>query len=145
MPTLLAIAGGRENSARPFDGKNAWATLAEGKPSPHEDILINVEIYRGAIRKGPWKLVKYATLPGKTELFDLARDPGEKTNVADQNPEVVRDLETRLVAYAKEQAPSLWMKAQPAFLGVQGETAFDPGFDIDDGGLPREKPVLPKK
>jgi hypothetical protein len=29
-------------------------------------------------------------------------------------------------------------------MGAQGRTAFDPGFDIDDGGLPREKPVLPK-
>jgi hypothetical protein len=108
-------------------------------------VLINVEIYRGAIRKGQWKLVKTATLPGKTELFDLARDPGEKANVAEQNPEVVADLEARLVAYAKAQKPSLWFLAQPAFLGAQGETAFDPGFDISDGGLPREKPVLPKR
>jgi arylsulfatase A-like enzyme len=144
MPTLLAIAGAQGNPAKPFDGRNAWATLAEGKPSPHEDVLINVEVYRGAVRKGPWKLVKHALLPGKTELFDLAKDPGEKTNVAAENPEVVKDLEARLIAYAKEQKPSLWLLAQPAFLGPQGETAFDPGFDIDDGGLPQEKPVLPK-
>ena len=32
-------------------------TVAEGQPSPHEDILINVEAFRGAIRKGNWKLV----------------------------------------------------------------------------------------
>lgn len=145
MPTLLAIAGGQGDPAKPFDGKNAWATLAGAKPSPHEDVLKNVEIHRGAIRKGQWKLVKTATLPGKTELFDLAKDPGEKADVAAQNPEVVRDLEARLVAYAKAQKPSLWFLAQPAFLGPQGETAFDPGFDIDDGGLPREKPALPKK
>jgi arylsulfatase A-like enzyme len=145
MPTLLTIAGGHGNPAKPFDGKDAWATLAEGKPSPHEDILINAEIYRGAIRKGQWKLVKMATLPGKTELFDLSRDPGEKNNVAEQNPDVVKDLEARLVAYAKRATPSEWFKAQPGFLGVQGETVFDAGFDIDDGGLPREKPVLPKK
>ncbi len=88
--------------------------------------------------------MKHALLPGKTELFDLAKDPGEKTNVAAENPEVVKDLEARLIAYAKEQKPSLWLLAQPAFLGPQGETAFDPGFDIDDGGLPQEKPVLPK-
>ena len=49
------------------------------------------------------------------------------------------------MAYAKEQKPSEWLKAQPAFLGPQGKTAFDPGFDIDDGGLPAEKPVLPEK
>ena len=145
MPTLLAIAGGKGSPDHPFDGKDATATLAEGKASPHEDILINAEIYRGALRKGNWKLVKVALLPGKTELFDLSKDPGEKTNVADQFPEVVRDLEARLVAYAKEQKTSEWLKAQPSFMGPQGKTAFDPGFDIDDGGLPHEKPVLPKK
>jgi arylsulfatase A-like enzyme len=144
MPTLLAIAGAQGNPAKPFDGNNAWGTLAEGRPSPHEDVLINVEVFRGAIRKGQLKLVKHAMLPGKTELFDLAKDPGEKTNLADQNPDVVKDLEARLVAYARQARPGEWLKAQPAFLGPQGETAFDPGFDIDDGGLPREKPVLPK-
>jgi hypothetical protein len=38
---------------------------------------------------------------------------------------------------------SEWLKAQPAFLGAQGKTAFDPDFDIDDGGLPQEKAVIP--
>jgi hypothetical protein len=37
-------------------------TIGEGKPSPHEDILINVEAFRGAIRKGTWKLIKVALL-----------------------------------------------------------------------------------
>jgi hypothetical protein len=95
------------------------------------------------VRKGPWKLVKTALLPGKTELFDLSKDIGEKNNVADQFPDVVRDLEGRLVQYAREAKMSEWFKAQPGFLGPQGETAFDPDFDIDDGGLPTEKPVLP--
>ena len=52
--------------------------VADGKPSPHDDILINVEAFRGAIIKGKWKLVKIALLPGKIELFDLNADPGEK-------------------------------------------------------------------
>lgn len=145
MPTLLAIAGGRGSSDHPFDGRDAWATIAEGKPSPHEDLLINAEIFRGGVRKDQWKLVKLALLPGKTELFDLSKDLGEQNNVAEQFPEVVRDLETRLAAYAKEAKTSEWLKAQPSFLGPQGKTAFDPGFDLDDGGLPREKPVLPKQ
>ena len=145
MPTLLALAGGKGSPDHPFDGKDAWPTLAEGKPSPNEDILINVEAFRGAIRLGNWKLVKVALLPGKTELFDLSADPGEKNNVAEQHPDIVRDLESRLLAYAKEQKPSEWIKAQPAFVGEQGKTVFDPDFDIDDSGLPHEKPVLPKK
>ncbi len=143
MPTVLALAGAEGSSDHSFDGKNIWPTLAQGEPSPHEDILINVEAFRGAIRKGNWKLVKIALLPGKTELFDLSKDPGEKNNVADLFPEIASDLEARLVAYAKEMKPSEWIKAQPAFLGAQGKTVFDPDFDIDDDGLPHEKPVIP--
>jgi len=144
MPTALALAGAKASPDKPLDGKNIWATVAEGKPSPHDDILVNAEAFRGAIIKGKWKLVKIALLPGKTELFDLTADPGEKNDVAEQNAEVVRDLERRLIAYAKEQKMSEWLKAQPDYLGAQGKTVFDPDFDIDDGGLPREKPVLPK-
>ncbi len=143
MPTVLALAGATGSPDHPFDGKDIWSTLAEGKPSPHEDYLINVEAFRGAIRKGNWKLVKIALLPGKTELFDLSNDPGEKNNVADEHPDIVADLEARLLQYAKEKKPSEWIKAQPAFLGAQGKTIFDPDFDIGDGGLPHEKPALP--
>jgi arylsulfatase A-like enzyme len=145
MPTALALAGGKGNpSDKPLDGKDIWATVAEGQPSPHEDILVNVEVFRGAIIKSNWKLVKIALLPGKTELFDLATDPGEKNDVAAQNPEVVRDLEARLLAYAKQQKTSEWIKAQPDYLGAQGKTVFDPDFDIDDGGMPHAKTMLPK-
>jgi len=145
MPTLLALAGGKGSDSHPFDGKDMWPTLTGEKPSPHEEILINVEAVRGAIRKGNWKLFKWATLPGKTELYDLSKDPGEKQNVADQHPEIVRELEGRLLKYAKEQKMSLWLQAQVQFLGAQGKTVLDPDFDVDDGGLPREKPVLPRK
>ena len=146
MPTVLALAGAKANPAeKPLDGKDIWATVAEGKPSAHEDILVNVEAFRGSVIKGNWKLVKIALLPGKTELFDLAADPGEKNNVAEQNPEVVRDLESRLISYAKQQKMSEWLKAQPDYLGAQGQTVFDPDFDIDDGGLPHMKTVPPKE
>jgi arylsulfatase A-like enzyme len=144
MPTALALAGAKGSPDHPFDGKDIWPTLAGNQTSAHDDVLINVEAFRGAIRKGNWKLVKIALLPGRTELFDLAKDPSEKNNVASQFPEVVNDLEARLIEYAKAMKPSQWIKVQPSFLGAQGKTIFDPDFDIDDSGLPREKPVLPK-
>ena len=56
MPTALALAGAKPNPAdKPLDGMDIWATVAEGKPSPHDDILVNVEAFRGAIIKGKWK------------------------------------------------------------------------------------------
>jgi len=145
MPTALALAGATASPDKPLDGRDIWATVAGGTPSSHDDILVNVEAFRGAIIKGKWKLVRIALLPGKTELFDLTADPGEKNDVAEQNPDVVRDLESRLIAYAKQQKMSEWMKAQPDYLGAQGKTVFDPDFDIDDSGLPHLKPVLPRK
>ena len=144
MPTLLALAGGTGDPTKPFDGKDAMDTIGEGKPSPHEDILINVEAFRGAIRKGTWKLIKVALLPGKRELFDLEKDPEEKENVADKQPHVLKDLEARLLTYAKQQKMSEWMNAQTDFLGFQGENLLDPGYNID-GGLPTEKPMIPQK
>ena len=79
MPTALALAGAKANpSDKPLDGKDIWATVTEGKPSPHEDILVNVEAFRGAIIKDKWKLVKIALLPGKTELFDFVGRSGRE-------------------------------------------------------------------
>ena len=49
------------------------------------------------------------------------------------------------LAYAKQQKPSEWIEVQPAFIGGQGKTVLDSDFDIDDGGLTHEKPVLPSK
>jgi len=142
MPTLLAVAGGHGDPSKPFDGKDATATIVDGQPSPHEDLLINVETFRGALRKGKWKLLKIALLPGKTELFDLEQDPGESQNLAATHPDIVQELEARLLGYAKQQKPSEWLKAQVDFLGFQGETVMTPEYNID-GGDPTEAPRLP--
>jgi arylsulfatase A-like enzyme len=142
MPTVLALAGGKANEKKPFDGKDAWGAIAEGKPSPHEHVLINVELFRGAIRKGKWKLIKIATLPGKVELFDLEADIAETTDVAASNPEVAKDLEARLEKYAKQAKMSQWLLAQQDYFGLQGQTVLDLEYNVDRGPE-NEKAVLP--
>jgi arylsulfatase A-like enzyme len=77
MPTLLALAGARGSSDRPFDGKD------------------------------------------------------------------MHELEARLGRYARDMEPTKWFKAQPALVDAQGRTVFEPGFVIDDAGVPGEKPTLP--
>lgn len=144
MPTLLALAGIDEAPGKPFDGCNAIETIRDGKKSPHEDLLINVEAFRGAVRKGPWKLIRTALLPGKTELFHVVDDPGEAMNRADEHPEIVADLMQRLLAYARQQRPSEWLRAQVDYLGFQGETLMAPGYNVDGGAGDQLQPVLPK-
>ena len=55
------------------------------------------------LRAGNWKLLRQKPGPkakgGTTEqLFDLSKDPGETTNVAAANPEVVKTLRAQLDA-----------------------------------------------
>jgi arylsulfatase A-like enzyme len=110
-PTLLRLAGAPAEQNLPLDGKDAWGTIAEGKPSPREEILLNVEPTRGALRRGPWKIVAQGSLPAadpapvKIELFNLEDDPYEKTDLAEKHPERVKDLLERLNAYAREAVP----------------------------------------
>jgi arylsulfatase A-like enzyme len=46
-----------------------------------------------AVRAGDWKAVRMPMRTGRTELYDLAADPGEATDVAAANADVVRRLE----------------------------------------------------
>ena len=58
--------------------------------------------FRGAIRKGKWKLVKIALLPGKTELFDLAqRSRREDRRRGSTTRRSSATWRRRLIAYAK--------------------------------------------
>ena len=50
--TLLTLAGGLRPQRDKLDGLDVWTTLAEGRPSPRKEVLVNVEDFRGAIRVG---------------------------------------------------------------------------------------------
>jgi arylsulfatase A-like enzyme len=110
-PTLLRLAGATLDQPRPIDGKDLWPVLTQGAPSPHEEILLNVDDTIGAIRRGRWKLIRNEpTRPApeqRIELFDLESDPGETKNLADEQPRVVADLVARLDAYVAQAAVPL--------------------------------------
>lgn len=113
-PTLLALAGAELDQPLPLDGKDAWPTIARGKPSPHEDILLNVTPANGAVRCGHWKLLHNGALGANAagteptedvyELFNLAEDPYETNNLADKHPDTFQQLKRRLERYAQEAA-----------------------------------------
>ncbi len=127
-PTLLRLAGASLEQKLPLDGRDAWPTIAEGKPSPHEEILINAAPRGGAILVGQWKLVLTSSASAKraveakepqkqgedafdkVELFNLATDPGEQENLAEKHPEKVRELRVRYEALARQAVPP---KAHP--------------------------------
>ncbi len=106
-PTLVNLAGGSLQQPLPIDGKDIWSVLTEAASSPHKEILIVGSIGgQRAIRMGNWKLLlnpwdrkiegKGRGSSGRVELYDLSKDIGEATNVADQYPERVIQMKAHL-------------------------------------------------
>jgi arylsulfatase A-like enzyme len=108
-PILLKLAAAAPVQTKPLDGLDMWEVLAQGKPSPRSEVLLNVEDFRGAIRAGDWKLIVQATLPGSIELYNLRNDPSEQDNLAEREPERARALRQRLIEFVGEMAPSKYL------------------------------------
>jgi len=138
-PTLLKLAGAKLEQGLPLDGRDAWSAITAGAPSPHEAILINATPVKGALRMGDWKLVVNGGLaepadgeddgepatekkPAMSdagrgvELFNLADDPSERTNLAARHPDKVKELRARYDALAKQQVTP---KAAPKAKGFK--------------------------
>ncbi len=111
-PTLAALAGAKIDKCKPLDGVNVWDTIARGSASPRNEIVYNIEPFRGAVRQGEWKLVWRALLPSNTELFNIAKDPSETTNLAAEHPEKVAALQARINELAAESAKPLFLLDQ---------------------------------
>jgi arylsulfatase A-like enzyme len=86
---------------------DVWPTLSEGQSSPRKEVVYDIEPFRAALRQGDWKLIWQATLPSKVELFNLAQDPGEQVNLADENPQKVAELKQQIEAQAREAVSPL--------------------------------------
>lgn len=123
VPSLLHLAGVSTPTEADFDGENLADTLV-GKndqsrsapiffrrPPDRKDFRNYTNLPDLAVREGNWKLL--CDYDGKRpRLHDLAADPAEATNVAEQHPEVTKRLIAATVA---------WNKALPADAG-------DPAF-----------------
>ena len=103
LPTFARIAGTKEPTDRMIDGKDISPLIfgEDGATSPHETFYYYRQFSLEAVRKGKWKLhvAKGKTFFGESEetpleLYDLESDIGETTNVVDQHPDVVAELQT---------------------------------------------------
>ena len=110
FPTAVAAAGGSMPTDRKIDGVNLLPYLkGEKKEPPHEMLFWRMGTRR-AMRKGNWKLVKLGAQP--PELYHLARDVGEKKNLAAQKPEIVSELSEALAKWEGELREPLWEPPQ---------------------------------
>ncbi len=101
LPTICQLAGVDIPDDRTYDGYDLSPVLFENQSSPRNIMYF----YRGAdlyaLRKGPFKahfITKPAYGGGEAThhdpplLYHLGHDPGEQYNIADQHPDVIKDI-----------------------------------------------------
>ena len=104
MPTLAELAG--VESPKDIDGISFAPTLlGHGAQKKHDFLYWEMPVARGltqAVRMGDWKAVK-ARPAGPLELYHLGTDPKETTDVASQNPEVMKKIQDYLATARTEE------------------------------------------
>lgn len=100
LPTVLDIVGIAPPKDAHFEGVSVKPALS-GRSIPEREVYSESLHYgaeQKAIRTSKYKLI-YHVSSGQVELFDLIKDPGEKTNIATANPVVARALQGRLTRW----------------------------------------------
>ena len=101
LPTLLELIGSQSRTPQGIDGISFAPTLLGRKQEARPFLYRESPGYGGqqCIRAGDWKAIRTGLTPngkkkqgGALELYDLAHDPGETNDVAQQHPEVVKQL-----------------------------------------------------
>jgi len=109
LPTCAELAGASLPAGCKPDGLSLVPYL-KGGPAPRRECFY-WELHEGAsiqaLRMGDWKAVRnFADQP--TELYDLARDPGETTDMAAQHRDVVARAEKLMAAARVDDANWPW-------------------------------------
>lgn len=126
-PTLAELAGATLPD-QPLDGRSI-AGLLRGKALPERPIYWHFPAYlqgrggrnptwrttpAGAVRLGEWKLLEFFE-DGGLELYNLAKDIGEKTNLADKHADKRDELHKLLKAWRKAINAPVPTEKNPAY------------------------------
>ena len=160
-PTLLEAAGIQSDPAQTLDGVSTLATWRNPKTAPKRKALhwhypldrphFLGGVSSGAIREGNWKLIEYfdPARPSKYELFDLAKDPSEKKDLAADQPKRAREMQAKLATWRERtgaRIPSRPLLATPKNLHfgdhfsegqVSGKWFFQKEWEVVNGILHR--------
>jgi arylsulfatase A-like enzyme len=125
-PTLLDLAGlPRLGDA---EGHSLVPMIRGAVPTINQYVYAEEDLGAPArsVRSENYRLIKYLW-DGKTQLFDLKRDPGEQIDVAGENPSALEELSARLDEWMKVNQPSreIQLRRYRIFTQAEKETTVD--------------------
>lgn len=117
FPTVLNLTGTPLPADRVIDGKDILPVLKGTGKRPEETFFFGSAVTQ-ACRKGPWKLVRYvrhlekeSKVAPDIRLYNLDEDIGEQHNLADEHPEIVRELLKEIEAHDRDITAKLGASA----------------------------------
>ena len=113
LPTVLDVVGQPQRPELHKDGVS-FASLLKGETKPVHDALFWHFPHYGnhgsgpcsSVRVGDWKLIEWLE-DDSVEMFNVTTDLSEKTNVAAQYPDRVKELRERLHAWCNETGANM--------------------------------------
>jgi arylsulfatase A-like enzyme len=129
-PTLLDLAGAPLPEAQAFDG-TSFAPVLGGERLPDRDLFWHFPAYLGADRSvpGPWRTTPASVIRrgdeklihffegDRWELYDLANDLSESTDLAAERPGRVAEMRAALQAWWAETGAFVPVELNPGFGG----------------------------
>ncbi len=116
LPTLCDVVG--VAPPNDVDGLSFKPVLLGGPQPEHDFLYWEFPSYKGqqAVRMGKWKGIRKNIFDGnmKVELYNLETDIGETVDVADQHPDIVRQIESIM---RQEHVPAINKKFRFTELG----------------------------
>jgi len=111
LPTCCEVSGRPVPAG--LDGQSILPTLRGQAQKPHDFLYweFHERGFHQGVRHQNWKAVRYG-VKQPLELYDVAKDIGERTNVAAQNPEVVKRIEAYLET-ARTESPDYPIRETP--------------------------------
>ncbi len=143
-PTTMTMAG-LAPTATDLDGRDGFAALVERAPThpPEESTFISFNLEWAVVRGARWKLLyNEAGSRQKVELYDIQKDPLERVNIRESQPEITEHLIGDLHRFMTEGHLAMsYFPPRAAWIGTQKpfpdgdilEVSASQTATIDDG------------